>query len=214
MKNNEIHLFPKKMYHIYNHANGKENIFENDGNFSFFLKRYQYYIEPIAETFAYCLMPNHLHLMVRIKDDTELQKAHSEFQKDKNMPLENIVPIPTEQFPAFISKTFGNLFSAYTQAFNKQQKRKGSLFMPNFKRKEIENERYYAQLIYYIHNNPVHHGFVNNMDDWSFSSYNAYLSDKHSRVRKEEVLSWFGDKKEFVAFHSQQNELPESLALS
>lgn len=204
MKNNEIPLLPNTFYHIYNHANGKENLFANPDNFSYFLKRYEYFIQPIANTFAYCLMPNHLHLMVKIKTENELQHANSEFQLAKGISIENIKAIPTENLAVFISKTFGNLFSSYTQAFNKQQNRKGSLFIPNFKRKPIENITYYAKLIFYIHNNPVHHGFVNNMEDWIYSSYNSYLTDKKTKIAKEEALDWFGNKEEFIRFHSKE----------
>ena len=55
-------------YHIYNHANGDDNIFREQDNYRFFLEKYVKYINPVADTFAYCLMRNHFHLMVRIKD--------------------------------------------------------------------------------------------------------------------------------------------------
>jgi putative transposase len=201
MKNNEIPLFPGRLYHIYNHANGKENLFTNSDNYLFFLKRYQYFIEPIAETFAYCLMPNHLHVLVRIKSEANLQQANRSFLAAKNISETDITPIATDQLPTFISKTFGNLFSSYSQAFNKQQKRRGSLFMPNFKRKEIDSEHYYTKLIHYIHNNPVHHGFVAKMEDWTYSSYNAFLSNQPTKIVKEEVVSWFGSKQAFINYH-------------
>jgi putative transposase len=53
---------PKKTYHIYTHANGSENLFQTNENFRYFLKRYEEYIPPVADTLAWCLMPNHLHL--------------------------------------------------------------------------------------------------------------------------------------------------------
>lgn len=60
-------LIPNQSYHIFNHANGFENIFMEDENYRFFLEKYQQYIKPIAETYAYCLMPNHFHLVIRIR---------------------------------------------------------------------------------------------------------------------------------------------------
>jgi len=203
LKNNETPLLPNKIYHIYNHANGKENLFENAENYNYFLKRYQYFIEPIADTFAYCLMPNHLHLMVRIKSIAHLQEANKAFISEKK-GVDFIVPDLNEDLiSAFISKTFGNLFSSYSQAFNKQQQRKGSLFMPNFKRKEIFDEKYYTQLVFYIHNNPVRHGFADTMENWMFSSYSAYIFDKKTRVFKDEVIDWFGGKSAFTSFHGR-----------
>ena len=206
MKNNEIALSPDKIYHIYNHANGKENLFENTDNYNYFLKRYQYFIEPIADTFAYCLMPNHLHLMVRIKDIAHLQAANKSFTLEKMGETVIVSELTEDSLSFFLSKTFGNLFSSYSQAFNKQQQRRGSLFMPNFKRKEIDSEKYYTQLVFYIHNNPVHHGFVKQMEDWAFSSYNAYIFDKSTRVFKQEVLDWFGSKTAFANFHAKGDD--------
>ncbi|MBN1976347.1 MAG: hypothetical protein JW918_03000, partial [Anaerolineae bacterium] len=55
-------------YHIYNRGNNGENIFIEERNYSYFLGLYAKYIEPIADTFAYVLLRNHFHLLVRIKD--------------------------------------------------------------------------------------------------------------------------------------------------
>ncbi len=60
-------LQPNRTYHIFNHANGFENIFTEDENYRFFIDKYKQYILPIAETYAYCLLPNHFHLVVRIR---------------------------------------------------------------------------------------------------------------------------------------------------
>jgi REP element-mobilizing transposase RayT len=204
MKNNEIPLLPDSIYHIYSHANGKENLFSNTGNYHFFLKRYIYFIEPIAETYAYCLMPNHVHFMVGIKSEVSLQEANKRFQLAKNILPGNIKPLNEKEISLFISKTFGNFFSSYTQSFNKQQDRRGSLFIPNFKRKIIVDEQYYAKLIFYIHNNPVHHGFVKSMSDGPYSSYHSYLSDKKTWVAKDKILEWLGSVNEFKRFHDTE----------
>ena len=65
-------LEPDHFYHIYNHANGIENLFRTEDNYHYFLKKYHQHISPIAETWAYCLMPNHFHFLVRIKEEKDL----------------------------------------------------------------------------------------------------------------------------------------------
>lgn len=65
-------LLPDGYYHIYNHANGNDNLFRNEKNYYHFLEKYAIYIPPIADTFAYSLMPNHFHLFLRIKSLEEL----------------------------------------------------------------------------------------------------------------------------------------------
>ncbi len=74
MGNNREPFEPDTIYHIYNHGNPEDNIFREDTNYGFFLKRYRKYIPPIADTYAYCLMPNHFHVMVRVKGREELEK--------------------------------------------------------------------------------------------------------------------------------------------
>jgi REP element-mobilizing transposase RayT len=64
-------LQPGKYYHIYNRGINRENIFFETRNYPYFLELYAKYIEPIANTFAYCLMRNHFHLLVRIKTEQE-----------------------------------------------------------------------------------------------------------------------------------------------
>src|SRR6056297_3108412 len=61
-----------RVYHIWTHANGDDNLFREERNYTYFLEKYSYHIEPVAETFAYCLMPNHLHVMVRVKGEEEV----------------------------------------------------------------------------------------------------------------------------------------------
>ncbi|KQR72302.1 hypothetical protein ASF92_03145 [Pedobacter sp. Leaf176] len=60
---------PDNFYHIFNHAVGKENLFNYHDNYIFFLSKFDDYVSPIAKTFCYCLMPNHFHILVQIRDE-------------------------------------------------------------------------------------------------------------------------------------------------
>jgi len=64
----------ESIYHIYNKTNNKELLFRSDENFLYFLFLYAKYISPFADTFAWNLLPNHFHLMVRIKKENEVEK--------------------------------------------------------------------------------------------------------------------------------------------
>ncbi len=160
------------------------------------MKRYAFFINPVAETYAYCLMPNHLHLLVKIKDTKQLQEA---FQKKKQTDDE----LKSEDIPNFISREFGSLFSSYTQAFNKQQQRRGSLFIPNFKRKLVDSDKYFTQIVHYIHANPVKHGFVRDLAEWKYSSFLSFISIQNTSLRRDEVLKWFGDIEQYLKFHKE-----------
>ncbi len=129
-------LLPNQIFHVINHANGFENIFANRGNYKYFLQQYAKYIFPIARTYAYCLMPNHFHLLIRLRSEEKLKKRFMELKLSGSKILsgfENLTGLG-DKVPNVMSKQFSNLFNGYTKAFNKQQNRKGSLFIPRFKR--------------------------------------------------------------------------------
>jgi REP element-mobilizing transposase RayT len=188
MANKRIPLEPDKYYHVYNHGNSSDNIFRCEDNYKHFLKKYGEHIFPIAETYAYCLMPNHFHFLIRIKDEKQLAALNPQ-------GFENLV--------GFISQQFSNFFNAYAKAFNKMYGRKGSLFLDNFERIHISSDAYFKKLIHYIHYNPVHHGFTTDLRDWKYSSYESFFSKTASRLKRELVIKWFDDIDNFIAFHQK-----------
>lgn len=184
-------------YHIYNRGNNGIDVFLDNDSYYHFLRLYAKYVEPIAETFAWCLLKNHFHLLVRIKDKNEI---------DENQLTYNTTEKPKVIDP---SRQFSHLLNAYTQAINKRHNRTGSLFETTFERKLVTNEKYLQQLIFYIHNNPVHHGFVKQMSLYPWSSYDTVTSDKPTKLMRAEVIELFNDLENFVYFHNQQQSMNE-----
>ncbi|MEX0772218.1 MAG: hypothetical protein WD038_03570 [Balneolales bacterium] len=60
------------IYHIYNRVNGNENLFREHKNHVFFLNKFSLYLNPVVETYAFCLLPNHFHAMVRVRSKDEI----------------------------------------------------------------------------------------------------------------------------------------------
>jgi putative transposase len=199
MNNKEIPLLPGKRYHIYNHANGKENLYATRENYLYFLKLFGERIDPLAKTFAYCLMPNHIHFALEIRSETNIVAEWEGRQKASLEHGKSLKPIV--KISDYLALRFGKFFQAYSQAFNKQQKRMGSLFIPNFKRKEVESQTYLNTLVHYIHSNPVHHGFAKNIMDWEFSSIHAYWLERQTRLAKMETMESFGGREKFEMEH-------------
>jgi putative transposase len=137
-------------------------------------------VHPIADTFAYCLMRNHYHLLVRIKETSQVSET-----------CEVCKP----------SQAFSNLFNAYTKAINKAYGRTGSLFEERFSRIEVTGERYFMNLIFYIHFNSQKHGFVSDFREWPWSSFHALQARSKTRLNRAEVLDWFGNAEQFERFH-------------
>jgi REP element-mobilizing transposase RayT len=190
-----------KMYHGWTHTNGSDNLFRSDENYTFFLDKYKHHVYPVVDTLSYCLMPNHIHFAVRIKNNQAVLK-HAKVQKE-NPTLQGFGNLGG--FSQYISQQFSNLFNSYTKSFNKKYDRKGSLFLSNFQRKLVNNDSYFTRLIAYIHNNPVHHRFVDNPVEWRYSSWHAYLRDKKTKINKKEGLAWFGSKEAFRKIHNSIN---------
>ena len=189
-----IPLLPDRFYHIYNHAIGDEQLFRNDDNFQFFLQKYQLHTEACCDTYAYTLMPNHFHFVIKTKP-TDVIITHYEMVKKKR---------PGDEFSVisdFLMERFGNWTNSYTKAFNKVNKRKGSLFIDYMKRIEITNKQYLLNVINYLHFNSVHHGFCTNPLDWKWVSLHAYLLNKNTKIKKQEGLIQFDGIENFKLRH-------------
>ena len=192
MQQHETPLEPGKTYHIYNRGINGANLFVREENYRFFLQKYVLYLSDYVDTFAYCLLKNHFHLMIRVKE-TLITDAN--FGKVESTGLHHTNHI--------VSRQFARLFSCYTQSFNKAYGRTGGLFESPFKRKEVTSEAYFNRLLFYIHANPQLHGFTTDFTDYPHSSYHSHLLSLNTRLRREEVLAWFGNAAAYRHFHSQ-----------
>ena len=197
-----IPLAPGKYYHIYNRGNNRENIFFEERNYPYFLRLYAKYVEPVADTFAYCLMRNHFHVLVRIRETF----AVSETAKVSITPGQTfgVSETPKVLTSANVLQHFSNFLNSYAKAINKAYNRTGALFQKKFGRIEVTSDRYFLALIHYIHFNPQKHGFVDDFRTYPYSSYSAILSTRPTRLKRDEVLGWFGGASRFDSFHQAQ----------
>ena len=163
-------------YHIYNRGINGCLIFENDENKIYFLKQLSRYLHGKISIFAYCLMGNHFHLVIRLEEEEKI-----------------------------VTQAFSNFFNSYAKAFNKQTERTGSLFEKHFKRIRLNGDDYLKQLILYVHLNPKHHLDLK-FQDYEYSSYQAFISNKETKIEKEEVLKLFGVLENFIFCHNQKND--------
>ncbi len=168
-------------YHIYNRAIGKEVLFKEEKNYNFFLRKWNKYLDNYFDIWAYCLISNHFHFLIRVKSNIELTGF--------------------ENLSALISQKLSNFFNSYTKSFNKVYNRHGGLFQRPFKRVKVDSRDYLQHLIHYIHHNPIHHGFVKDYIDWRYSSYTAITSSYSTEVDREKVLKLFGGREKFIAYH-------------
>lgn len=183
-----IPLEPGCIYHIYNRGINGENLFVEERNYSYFLSLYAKYIPDVADTFAYCLLKNHFHLLVRIKETVS----------------DDALVVASDGKAVSASRKFSHLFNSYAQSINAAYNRTGGLFETPFRRKKVDCESYFSEMVRYIHHNPVKHGFAKDLKAYPWSSYHALTSPKHTRLYRDEVLAWFGGSQKLEEFHLQE----------
>jgi REP element-mobilizing transposase RayT len=188
-------------YHIYNHGVGGRDLFNEADNYNYFMKLYDKYISPVADTYAWVLMKNHFHLLVRIKENINVPSSIPDLTGFENLSgLELKINKPPHQH-------FSNLFNAYSKAFNKRYNTRGALFERPFRRKRINSPESLKNVVTYIHNNPVHHGFCGHPVEYPWSSYFSCLSEKQTKLQRNDLINWFGNKEGFEKGHRDAKKL-------
>src|SRR4030042_3368719 len=175
-------FYENGFYHVYNRGVEKRMIFLDEEDYQTFvsiLKSYLSRPSPLEWTSrirnhhlfdeitlnAYCLMPNHFHLLVQ------------------------------QKLPSSITNFMRRTLTTYSMYFNEKYSRVGSLFQSRFKAKEVESDEYILHLSRYIHRNPLEAPLVRGINDlqvYRWSSYPAYLGREENRlVDKEFILGFF-----------------------
>ena len=176
-----------KIYHIFNRGINSENIFKETRNYNYFLDKYKEYCTDILETYAYALLKNHFHLMVKVRENVFVSRKDGKGEFELNA-----------------SKQLSHFFNCYAQSFNAAYHRHGKLLEEPFKRVLIDNDQYYTTLVQYIHYNPQHHNFVGDFRDWQFSSWHSIQNDSETFIATEKLIEWFGSKEIFTKVHLEK----------
>ncbi|MEE4196662.1 MAG: hypothetical protein V2I54_03385 [Bacteroidales bacterium] len=189
------------IYHIYNQGNNRQKIFFNRENYLFFLKKIKIHVTPYSDIIAWCLMPNHFHLMVLVNETTinssDDSKSSDELKKQQTL-----------------NQSLAIMLRSYTRAINKQYNLTGSLFRqktkaeclncpngitPSFYNTEFKTqlrtdypEREYPQVCFnYIHQNPVKARLVKTETAWEFSSAQDYAGIRNGTLINKTVASQY-----------------------
>jgi putative transposase len=138
-------------YHIITRGNQKQLVFLEQSDYEKYLsiltkykKRHKF------KLFCFCLMPNHVHLVVEIKE------------------------------PTAISKIMKGLNLSYTLYFNSKYKKVGHLWQDRFLSKIIHKDIYLLDCINYIETNPIRANLVSNITLYPWSSYKLRLSQNRN----------------------------------
>ena len=160
-----------EQYHIYNRGNNRQDIFFNEENYLFFLKKLKNQIQPHCDILCWCLMPNHFHLIINANEHScKMRKAFG----SSNMQE--------------LSYQVGILISTYSQAINKQNNTTGSLFQQKTKAKDLivknnfKKGNYLINAMHYTHQNPWKAGLAKMIEDWPYSSFPDYAGLRNGQL--------------------------------
>jgi putative transposase len=179
------------IYHIYNQGNNRQLIFFKPENYLFFLSKIREFVMPYCDILCYCLMPNHFHLLVRVRE-TELPNS--------SVGVTISHPDTTTDALRSLNVSIGILLRSYTRAINNQERRTGALFREKTKAKDgwedasvsvthpdyekhLRNWEYYGLIAFnYIHQNPVKSGLVSRAEDWPYSSASDFAGLRNGTI--------------------------------
>ncbi|MCF6241472.1 MAG: bifunctional UDP-N-acetylmuramoyl-tripeptide:D-alanyl-D-alanine ligase/alanine racemase [Bacteroidales bacterium] len=205
------------IYHIYNHGNNYRKIFYNKDNYLYFLKKIRQFILPYADILAWCLMPNHFHLMILV-NELELpvpQNSSDDLKSSDESKKRNF------------TESIAIMLRSYTRGVNKQQKLSGSLFRAHTKIECVNcplgntpgfiiergislinnSKKDYPKICFdYIHEKPVTAGLVKNAYDWVFSSARDYAGLRNGQLVNKEL----GNKYQIIDSknkHTDKNQI-------
>jgi putative transposase len=157
-------IYETGLYHIYNRGNNKQPLFFTNHDYLNFIELCHIYLVSRCTILAWCLMPNHFHFLLEINE----------------VSLERVI-WGGNQMPA-ITNGFQLLQSNYAKRINNRENRTGSLFQQKTKAKLLETIEYAVTALWYIHQNPIKSGLVNNIQDWEYSSYKEYYGLRSGKL--------------------------------
>lgn len=154
------------MYHIIFKGIGRQNLFEERADYEK-MKSILATVKDEMEfdLYAYCLMTNHVHLFIKEKNTGE------------------------------VSKIMSKILSHYATWFNIKYIRSGPLFNNRYLSEPVEDEKYYMNLIRYIHQNPLKARLAGRVGQYQYSSYAAYVNGDSSFVDIDFFLNMLSENK-------------------
>jgi putative transposase len=153
---------PGQYYHIYNHSVAEQVLFREEEDYLECLRLFHRYYNAIDYSIlAYCLMPNHYHILIHQKT----------------------------QLPVYVS--LRHIWYSYTCYYNRKYERKGTLFANKLQHIGIRDENYLLHLCAYIHLNPVKAKLVDTPELWQWSNYPEWIGIRKGSLIDKELLKCF-----------------------
>ena len=190
MPRREIPFVPDQYYHFYNRGNNRQVVFMERENYVYFLKGIKRYLRGRVEVIAYCLMPTHYHLLVKVVAKQQTSEVANQTSEVLRQDASKQVSLAMQKF-----------LISYTKAINKRFDRTGALFQGQFQAKPVTTYKHLLTLCAYIHANPVKDGLAASPEMWDFSNYLEWMGLRNGTlVNHEFIAENFGTGEEYKKF--------------
>lgn len=168
------------IYHVLNRGNGKQTVFHKDRDYNAFVelmkeakKKYE------VKIFAYCLMPNHFHIV--------------------------IMPIRAGE----LSKYMQWLMTSHVRRYHRHYETSGHVWQGRFKSFIIQEDNHLLTVLRYVEGNPVRKGIVKSAKQWNWSSHCESINEKPVLLIDKIPLELPNDWSRYVDMSSTNEETEE-----
>jgi putative transposase len=199
-------FYANQHYHLLFKSNDGILLFRNDEDRTCFLEKFSQFTRSIFNYQAYCMLDNHVHFIISVKENTLLQQSIAGINDGKKtVAMKKFLGDPVNELftDELIERQINSFMVSYANSYNKTYKRNGGLFQSPFRRSTINEDAHLQQAIIYVHANAQKHGLIKDYRLYAYSSYNEILSGK-SFVNVDDVINFFGGTKQFIDLHEQQ----------
>jgi REP element-mobilizing transposase RayT len=196
----------KRHYHILFRSIDGIPLFKTAKERIFFLEKWKRFTAPIADTWAYSLLDNHSHFIVKIKQQEDvIRNVGLLTDEQKTKAIKQFTATPTDGlFEQVAERQINSFLVSYANTYNNYTARKGGLFQQPFRRLFITDNAHLQQAIIYTHANAQKHGLVKNFADHPHHSYHEIIAGISEFVDCSSVIEFFDGKQKFIELHKEQ----------
>jgi len=148
---------------------GFEKVFVNDRYYDILLDNLRFYLNKYNSTlFGFVFMPNHIHLIVFIREGKSVSDFMRDFKKYTSVKIKELqIADGKNDILRKLTKSNGDGYS---------------LWMDRFDSIPVQSDHILTTKLDYVHFNPVKAGLAKEMTDWKYSSARNYYNDDQSLI--------------------------------
>ncbi|NCU02929.1 MAG: hypothetical protein GXC73_02990 [Chitinophagaceae bacterium] len=181
-------------------------LFKSNKERFFFLEKWKRFTTTLLNTWAYCLIDNHVHIIGKMKAEQEIE--HNLFFLPVELRTSAIRNFLNEKslqaFESVVERQINSFMVSYSNTYNNVIERKGGVFQQPFRRSIIADESHLQQAIVYVHANAQKHGLVNDFKRHNHNSYHTILDGNETFISTKAVIEFFGGIDKFISIHKEQ----------